>query len=335
MKKIVYIALGCFFVVSAMEEPDIESELSEWEEVSPETEPLVGWEEISPEFESIDLATDSAKLDAFVKKLAFSTKNRELIDHKKLIAHGGRLLEQIIEGKSIAAKEAFSEEQRKEYLSNILALIWLLYSYAVEKDQGFTEGALIVQDPSKFLYNYLYTYVQKVSSEQEEGLIPYATINCYAYKYPEAQDDHDVYGIDMRWDQNEQAQPVLPNAKSHLFFRNRSDGFVEIFMSDTGLCYWDGFTSNLAQATKKGFTGWLEQYVGRKENPLEHNITLPSLFSDRLRELEQSELWSYSSQTYLMLKQLLTFIHFGNPVRLIFKQRIISFLMNLMLFMIT
>lgn len=291
MKSIVRIlCMGFCCVLYAMEQPatlpsDVDLELSEWEEVS-------------PEFARVDLVVTGEKLDSFMKNVADATKNRELVDHKKLIAQGGELLAKIFAGKASQEKaplftEGISDQQRKDYLTSIQAIMWTLYSYAIEKNEGFTNGILVVQDPSHALFDYLLDYVQNVNPG-EQSLVPQVATNCYAYQYPKTDGEgDDVFGIDMRWEQNEKEQPSLPNAKSHISFRQRNDGFLELHMSDAGLCYWDGATTYYSGVAKKGLTQWIGQYLGVAENPLERSYDLPLRFINAMGRLKRGDLSTF------------------------------------------
>ena len=47
------------------------------------------------------------------------------------------------------------------YMQSIIALMFFLYSKAVEKNQGFSNGAFVIKDPEFKLYNFLYGFVEK------------------------------------------------------------------------------------------------------------------------------------------------------------------------------
>lgn len=115
---------------------------------------------------------------------------------------------------------------QEEYLQSIIAIMWYLYSLAINKNQGFTEGAFVIEDKDFKLYNFLLGYVKKVNPSITGTINDPARAsadNPFAYSrvsshYKLEQKQHRQYGIDIRIDKNSEALPWLPIGKRHLVF---------------------------------------------------------------------------------------------------------------------
>ena len=47
------------------------------------------------------------------------------------------------------------------YMQSIIGLMFYFYSKAVEKNQGFSNGAFVIKDPGFKVFNFLYRFVEK------------------------------------------------------------------------------------------------------------------------------------------------------------------------------
>lgn len=167
--------------------------------------------------------------------------------------------------------------ERKLYLSEIIACMWYLYGLAINKNQGFVDGVIVLDDANQLFYNFLYDYVKNVNSK---GLSKRAiiTTNPYGYgrrstHFPDDQRTFMQYGIDIRL--NKIAQKILPGNKTHILFGRLANGLTFIKMEHYGLYYKDGFIGHACGYLRLILGKFLAKFVAQKERFLHRKEYVP------------------------------------------------------------
>lgn len=134
---------------------------------------------------------------------------------------------------------------RKKYLNNIISFAWYLYAIGIQKDQGFTSGVMVIEDPDHAIYSFLYEYVKQVNpyNLSRRSLI---SLNPYGYSRQSThfaldQKKFVQYGIDIRFFAQQKAQRLLPASKTHILFGRLAHGLTFIKFERHGLYFKDGF----------------------------------------------------------------------------------------------
>jgi len=189
--------------------------------------------------------SESQKTIDFLKaqgpKFAPSADKEDQI--KQLIGYGNNALKLLYLGKlSLPSGEGgwaprykvedYSKIQNA-YMNNIVAMSWALFNKAVSKNNGFTGGAIVIEDKDKKLFNFLLNYVKGLNANVAAGInkIEYVSNNPYAYQrtsthFKEIQDKagYEQYGIEIRYMGSKgEVGPLaklLPTNKVHLVFGN-------------------------------------------------------------------------------------------------------------------
>lgn len=218
---------------------------------------------------------------------------------QKIVAGGSNIFQLIFQD----AHETIPNKTQDEYLESIVAIMWYLYSQAINKDQGFTEGAFVIEDKDFKLYNYLMGYVKKVNPSITGTIKDQARTsadNPFAYSrisshYKLEQKSHRQYGIDMRLDKNSEALPLLPIGKRHLVFgiideskkliylKPENYGIYSLyekamhgkeFIVARGVKLLPSMKSILSDPWYKSF----EEYIGTDDDPLYRKERVPQEF---------------------------------------------------------
>jgi len=136
------------------------------------------------------------------------------------------------------------------YINMIIDMYWALFATAVNKDQGFTGGTIVVKDKENKLFNFLLDYVKTVNAEVAQGTAkaqgPF-TNNCFAYqrisshfKELKGQPGFEQYGIDMRYGSDlktyQGLMPLLPVNRQHLLFGQEGNELTFLKAETFGLC---------------------------------------------------------------------------------------------------
>lgn len=122
-------------------------------------------------------------------------------------------------------RPAFTDEGREFYLQNIIRLIWRFYAHALQKKQGFEEGTFYLPtEESQKIFEYLRGYVDFVKDEKTSGVsgvTPGLSGNPFAYPRISSHYTHsepEQYGIDIRFNAQEDVEALLPEGKTHILF---------------------------------------------------------------------------------------------------------------------
>lgn len=129
-------------------------------------------------------------------------------------------------------------------LISIVSICWYLFSLAVEKDQGFTSGMIVLQDNNNRLYKFLLNYclrvnpsllnsslsslynfsgvpsLQNLSSSLSPSYysLAYSRISTHFQEIKNNPDYQGQFGIDIRFSQYGKRENILPANKSHILF---------------------------------------------------------------------------------------------------------------------
>ena len=156
-------------------------------------------------------------------------------DATAAIVYGGYCIHRILQNppldalRMIAEPPAFVHEfnsSRQEYLAAIVSIMWYLYSEAINKQQAFIDGSFIILDPDLKLYNFLMYYARtynKTLTGTNRDPLSHKSDNPFAYSrdsshWKETQSLWSHYGIDIRFQEDQTSQPLLPTGKSHILF---------------------------------------------------------------------------------------------------------------------
>jgi len=134
------------------------------------------------------------------------------------------------------------------YLQKIIDIYWALFADAVQKNQGFTGGTIVVQDDNDALFKFLRNYVNMVNPEvrNKTAKVQYVSNNCFAYKrisshFNEVKNmtgvDDSQYGIDIRpvGKKCEPSQSRLAGNKQTLLFGKADKGLTFVKAEEFGL----------------------------------------------------------------------------------------------------
>jgi hypothetical protein len=141
---------------------------------------------------------------------------------------------------------------QEEYMKSIVAIQWYLYSKALEKEQGFTEGTFKIEDRGLKIYNFLMDYV-KMHNKDITGTpkdpLAYISYNPFGYSrdtshYTDEKKIHSAYGIDVRLGPSLELA-LLPADKRHILFGkldklNEDSGWIYIKPENHGIYWYDG-----------------------------------------------------------------------------------------------
>ncbi len=146
------------------------------------------------------------------------------------------------------------EVSEEDHFSGVMALVWYMVAQAIGKEEGFSVGTIIIDDPGFSVFNYLYAYVDRkyrgiMTKELHVdvrgiGAYPRASthFNDY-YRYTGKSDKKGVklpeythYGIDLKHSQHR-----LPDGNKHILFGKVDEGRFFIRLEPAGL----GLTSML------------------------------------------------------------------------------------------
>lgn len=170
-------------------------------------------------------------------------------------------------------------DQRKTYLSEIISCIWYLYGLAVNKNQGFVDGVIILDDNDQIFYNFLYEYIRGVNSKglAKRSLItanPYGYGRCSTH-FPNDQKTFMHYGIDIRLTNDRTAQKFLPGNKAHILFGRLANGLTFIKMERYGLYYKDGFIGHVGGYLRLVLSRVASRFIAQKERLLHRKEYMP------------------------------------------------------------
>ncbi len=66
--------------------------------------------------------------------------------------------------------DLLKEVKEKDHFEAIIAIIWYLYGEAINKEESFQSGAMVVDDPAGHLYEYLHAYALRSGVSANEDL---------------------------------------------------------------------------------------------------------------------------------------------------------------------
>ena len=222
----------------------------------------------------------------------------KMVESKKIpsqagIMHGRDCLEDILTGQT---KSYSGDAGCVEYINDIISLIWRFYAHAANKDQAFEEGTFYIPDneDAEKIFNFLHGYVDFVKGHDIARWVPGIAPNPFAYSrisshYKESEPEQ--FGIDIRFNAEDQVRYVLPARKAHILFGKKFIKIENHGLNSDGILP-HGYEFVIAQARKNVVARWLfamqsddsDEY--RKERVPADEL---KKFSDLLKELSLSD----------------------------------------------
>lgn len=229
----------------------------------------------------------------------YCTKNHD--DALSHVHRGQTTMRDILSGKLTMDTQPFeldlTHADRHAHLNNIISACWYMYSVALTKEQGFTEGSFIVHDDGR-LYDYLLQYVKNVNPDNWSDCIAQST-NPYGYcrhsthLHQYQHQGHHQYGIDIRdgdtlnwWEYwvplEKQQKAHLPTGKKHILFGKIDAHRTFIKFENDGLYRYDGLVAHAfgavtSTARKLG--------IGTNDGPTFRKEHMPKEVVARLKQL--------------------------------------------------
>ncbi len=174
----------------------------------------------------------------------------------------------------------------------IVDIIWYLYAVALNKNQPFDHGTLVIKDSHFALYDLLISYVKLVNKRMTgtfSDTPSWISFNPFAYSrasthFPVSQRSYRQYGIDVRFKKNEKVCSFLPSDKCHILF-GIVDAELEllfiklehhgIYAYDGWFGHMHGFCSSrtrralpsLEKILPQSWYDWVEKKVGHNDDP--------------------------------------------------------------------
>ncbi len=114
-------------------------------------------------------------------------------------------------------------QTQPEYLRSLISICWYLYAEELlsgTTDIGFIEGAFIIQDPHKKLFNFFKGYVDLIASLGYSTCWAWGLIaaNPFAYQRQATHMVNEHFGIDIHPKEQEPGRNLLFAGKKHLLF---------------------------------------------------------------------------------------------------------------------
>jgi hypothetical protein len=244
---------------------------------------------------ALEAKIDTQKVTQFVQahQLARALSPAE---YGNFISLGAKTVKTILDG---GKQPAFN---RQKYMQDIVNVLWCLYAIAVTKDQGFTHGVIVIEDPNQKLYNYFLEYVKHVNPSGLTKKVT-ASTNPYAYAristhFADAQKKYTQYGIDIRLEDNGKAKELLPGNGTHLLFGRLDSTHFFIKMEDHGLYIKDGFVGHVG-----GFISSVGRKVGaaltggKTEDPLARKEHVPTAIKKEYEKICKDNKLSAKAKT--------------------------------------
>ena len=249
----------------------------------------------------------TTKMELVQKTMDFVTNpelpNGEGLDNSTV----GETKERIKKGLTLI-KQLLNNDIPKEdthgYLNNIAAISWGLFALAVQKNQGFLGGTIVIEDPNLLFFNYFLNYTKMVNpdiatvieeneSQSQKGV--FGSSNCFSYArksshFKEAQKigkGYEQFGIDMRYYTPSPVKPktehFLPINKTQFLFGKISYNISFIKFEHYGLCNQNtgNKDTDLINHTKSFL------FPGKKANPRRgENVPSDDAFNDLKKQTE-------------------------------------------------
>ena len=196
-------------------------------------------------------------------------------EYLSLIEQGRRTVLSVMDNET----DQLSLSERKSYLDHIVSLIWYFYALGINKNQGFLEGVMVLEDPDQRIYTFLHNYIKKVN---HKNLLKRSLISTNPYGYPRqsthfTQDQKNFiqYGIDIRLINDKVAQKFLPGNKAHILFGRLANGLMFIKLERYGLYYKDGFIGHAGGFLKLALSRITSKFVTPRESRFHRKEYMP------------------------------------------------------------
>ncbi len=188
-------------------------------------------------------------------------------------------------------------QTQEEYIESIIALMWYLFSTAINKDQGYIEGSFIIRDYNGKVFNFLMDYAKKVNKTLTGSIKDsISTDNPFAYArlsshFKQYQNKYKVYGIDIRKGAQGSALPLLPAEKRHILFNQIEDGKTTFIKMENYGVY--GLLEGTIPHTKEFIIAQAKKIptlrtqfgLGSDDDPLYRKERIPADFINKIKEI--------------------------------------------------
>ena len=258
------------------------------------------------------LVTDENRLDEYVQN-----KLGQGFFYREEISKGNAILYDLLFGKQLTLQDANAVNQ-EQYLKNIIAVVWSLFSYSVEKDEGFKEGTILVKDSNDSLYNYLQGYVKKVNPESWDTVAGITgSENPFAYTRKTTHfNNATAFGIDMRPNYNGHAQGILPGFMTHFFFMKLENGYLALRMEEHGITRGGDLLWHGLGVVKSFGRRYLPSVFGTNDGEDCRKERVPVYFADMLADgilaEEAEEVYGSNVGNVSRLREVKTIADFWN-----------------------
>ncbi|BDC34923.1 hypothetical protein Noda2021_08810 [Candidatus Dependentiae bacterium Noda2021] len=199
---------------------------------------------------------------------------------------------------------------QEHYLNTIVDIIWYLYAEALNKNEPFDHGTIVIKDTNFVLHDFLLHYVKLVNPKVRGNLKDtphWVSFNPFGYSrasthFSKAQNESRQYGIDVRYHAAESLRNSLPSGKSHILFGKVEPDLQLMFikLEHHGIYAYDGLLGHIsgffASKTRKSLPTlekilprswycWLEKKVGHNDDPASRRERVPHAVKQQFKAL--------------------------------------------------
>lgn len=212
---------------------------------------------------------------------------------------------------------AMPPSSQEHYLNIIVDLIWYLYAEALNKNEPFDHGTIVIKDDNFVLHDFLLNYVKMVNPKVRgtvKDTAHWVSFNPFGYSrasthFSKAQNESRQYGIDVRYHLADSLRNILPSGKSHILFGKVEPdlGLMFIKLEHHGIYAYDGLMGHIsgffASKTRKSLPTlekilprswycWLEKKVGHNDDPASRRERVPHAVKKQFKTLIRSSAMS-------------------------------------------
>lgn len=199
---------------------------------------------------------------------------------------------------------------RTNQLQAIVDLMWYLYAEALNKNEPFDHGTVVIKDTHFGLYNFLLSYVKRCNPSITgtiKDTANWISFNPFAYSrasthFAYSQENNRQYGIDIRFDRNEKVSSILPSNKCHILFGKVDEQLQLMFikLEHHGIYAYDGWVGHMSgffasrtrrslptleKVLPRSWYDWIEKKVGHNDDPGSRRERVPLSIQSDFKEL--------------------------------------------------
>ncbi|MFZ5954319.1 MAG: hypothetical protein ACOYT8_04455 [Candidatus Dependentiae bacterium] len=201
-------------------------------------------------------------------------------------------------------------QTHQEHLKIIIDVMWYLYATALNKNQPFDHGTLVIKDSGFALYNFLLSYVKRCNKKIRGTLkdnASWISFNPFAYPrasthFAKSQHQFRQYGIDIRLNKNDKVCAALPSNKCHILFGivDASLQLIFIKLEHHGIYAYDGWFGHTSgfiasrirhalptfeKILPTTWYAWIEQKVGHNDDPASRRERVPVAIKRQFKKI--------------------------------------------------